>query len=620
MKKYLMILAAAAAVAVSAGAIPWRLETYTLTAREMNLREALDTFGVAEGIPVISSETVRGTFSGNFKDVPAAEFLDRLSTMHNLTWYYDGASLYVYGAGEIQTTLTDLQYMKASDVRALLNELGVEDGRFPIKTASNDELIMVSGPPRYVQIILQTIERADRLKQMRTFNELETRIFPLKNTWADSVSLQVTGPENASQIKGVAQMLQEIMMSSSQGNLRDVSETNRADSADTRAHEGTRAFQPVIRADNRLNAVVIRDSVTRMPMYEKLIADLDHPQKLVEIAVTTVEMSKKNALDWQLSVSAEGKHSDINAGAGQNVQNLFTPSTLGGKGLAGALTYLGDNITVSASLSALRQKGKARDISRTSLLTLNNMAAELSDTQSYHARVVGTEVANLQEVTAGTRLGVKPRVVMPADTNMPIRVWLTLQLQDGGFESVVVDSMPMTRQSTLETQASVLNGQSILLAGYFRDIREEAGWGIPYLRDIPWIGWIFGGASVNKETVQRLFIITPYVMDLGPGDLVREPAARARDISLEERLDHDRKLDDEAAEERDLKIEEQDQIRADNFDDRMMREKKEIEFRREKRKADIGDANKVWREDYDRRRQEWKDARKALAEQEEKAK
>lgn len=609
MKRYLLTLVALATLTTVAGEIPWRLKTYTLTAREMNLREALDTFGVAEGIPVIASESVRGSFSGNFAEVPASEFLDRLATMHNLTWYYDGASLYIYGAGEILTTLTDLQYMKASDVRALLSELGVEDERFPIKTASNDELIMVSGPPRYVQIILQTIERADRLKQMRTFNELETRIFPLKNTWADSVSLQVTGPENSSQIKGIAQMLQEIMMTSN-GRNRDVSETNGVDSVEARVREGGPAFQPVIRADNRMNAVVVRDSVTRMPMYEKLIADLDRPQKLVEIAVTTVEMTKKNALDWQLSIAAEGAHRDIQAGAGQNAQNVFSPTALGGKGLAGALTYLGDNVNVSASLSALRQKGKARDISRTSLLTLNNMAAELSDTQSYHARVVGTEVANLQEVTAGTRLGVKPRVVMPTDTNMPIRVWMTLQLQDGGFESVSVDSMPMTRQSTLETQASVINGQSILMAGYFRDIREEGGWGIPYLRDIPWIGWLFGGSTVNKETVQRLFIITPYVMDLGPGDYVREQAARARDITYEERLDHDRKLDDEAGEERDLKIEEEDAIRSDNFEDRIRREKKEMEFREEQRKAERKDANEAWKKDYDQRREDWKNNQK----------
>ena len=139
--------------------------------------------------------------------MPAQEFLERVCTMHNLIWYYDGAALYICSSGEVVSQLLDLAYMKAGDVRAMLRELGVEDSRFPIKTANNDELIMVSGPPRYVELVLQMIEKADRLKQLRTFNEIETRIFPLVNTWADNVSFRSSDPESGAQIRGVAQIL-----------------------------------------------------------------------------------------------------------------------------------------------------------------------------------------------------------------------------------------------------------------------------------------------------------------------------------------------------------------------------------------------------------------------------
>ncbi|MBP5300481.1 MAG: hypothetical protein J6Y80_03655, partial [Victivallales bacterium] len=150
-----------------------------------------------------------------------------------------------------------------------------------------------------------------------------------------------------------------------------------------------RSFKPIIKAENRLNAVIIRDVVSRMPMYEKLIEQLDVPQKLVEIAVTSLEMSKDDALDWQLSLAVRGTTSNADAAAGQVAGNLFTPAELMGQGLAGALSYIGKHVSVSASLSALRQKGKARSISRTSILTMNNMAASITDMQSYHAKVVG---------------------------------------------------------------------------------------------------------------------------------------------------------------------------------------------------------------------------------------
>ena len=588
MKRFLLAFlcvcaAACAARANATNAIPWRVGRYSLIARQMALREAFDTFGVTEGLSVVT----RGSFSGDFVDLPPQEFLERVCTMHNLTWYYDGAALYVYSAGEILSQLIDLAYMKAGDVRAMLRELGVEDSRFPIKTANNDELIMVSGPPRYVELVMTTIEKADRLKQLRTFNEIETRIFPLVNTWADNVSFRSSDPESGAQIRGVAQILQELMASGRNGQSREM-ETNRADTAEAKVQDAINgAVSPIIRPDNRLNAVIVRDVVTRMPMYERLIQQLDTPQRLVEIAVTVVEMSRDDALDWQLSLAVHGAHGDFDAAAGQNAGNLFAPAALAGRGLAGALTYLGDHVDVSTSLSALRTKGKARNISRTSILTTDNIAAEITDMQSYHARVVGTEVASLEEVTAGTKLSIKPRIMSPAATNESLRLWLAMDLQDGGFESVSVDSMPMTRQSTLQTQASVPDNESILLAGYFRDVRDNVGWGIPWLRDIPWIGWIFGGLSVQKETVQRLFIITPHVVTVGPAaDIVRVQAARIRDIRHEETLTRDSDADDEQREEREARLEEQDEIRAEQHEERMKKFKKEAEARREARKRE----------------------------------
>lgn len=603
-KVWLAIILSMMIGSIWAGTIAWRTPKYTLVARQMPVREALDAFAIAEGLSVVMSDGVQGVFSGDFQDVEAGEFLDRLATIHNLTWYHDGAAIYVYTAGEILTNLTDLRYMKAEDVVGLLKELGVEDERFPIKTAMNGEIIMVSGPPRYVQLVTETIARADRLKEMRTFNEIETRIFPLHNSWADSVSLNVAGPESTMQIRGVADLLQE-MMAQNGGNSREA-DTNRVDSAEQRLQDAAlQGVKPVIRAENRLNAVVVRDAAPRMAMYERLIKELDVPQKLVEIAVTTVELSKDDALDWQMSLKVTGSHRDFGGSAGQNVSNLMAPESIMGGGLASAITYVGDNISISGSLMALKEKGKARNISRTAILTMNNMAAELTDTQSYHARVVGTEVANLAEVSAGTRLAIKPRIAPKGSEDEKAQIWMTMLLQDGGFETVTVDAMPLSRNSSLETQAAVHEGESIMLAGYMRDIKEEAGWGIPYLRDIPFLGWLFGGSSTKNETVQRFFILTPYVIELGKDNIVGVQASRHRDIKAEDSLSRNLEFDDDARAERELLQNERDEIKHEQNRDKLEKETKEIEFRREQRADERKKAKKAHQEDLNERREEW---------------
>ena len=614
MKKQLLILALVSAAFCLAEddsnkegktSIPWKTPTYTLVARGMDLRSALDSFAVAEGMSVVMSEGVQGVFSGDFIDVTPDEFLSRLATVHNLTWYYDGAALYLYGAGEIQTLLMELQYMKAGELKAMLVELGVEDARFPIKTTSNDELIMVSGPPRYVSLVAELIAKADRLRQMRTFNDVEMRLFPLLNTWADDVSFSVSSPESTVTIKGVARLLEEMMSGGTDASTREVSATNSTNAADAYlASTMSAMFAPVIRPENRLNAVLVRDVTSRMPMYERLISQLDVPQKLVEIDVTVVELSKKDALDWQLSLKVEGSHRDVSGAAGQNAGNLFNSGSLGGRGLAGALSYLGRDVTVAASLSALKEKGKARSISRTSLLTVNNLAAQMTDSQSYHVRVIGTEVATLEEVTAGTTLQVKPRIVTSPVTNVANQIWLSMRLDDGGFESIAVDSMPMTRSSSLQTQTAVFEDESIMLAGYLRDIEETGGWGIPYLRDIPWIGWLFGGASVRKETVQRMFILSPHIVDLDAEMLARLQATRLRDIVKVEEIADDADKSDEERRERELERENQNTIRHERHEDRYERRKAEIEHdkemrnivREEKRRI-LSENIKAWREE-----------------------
>ena len=329
-----------------------------------------------------------------------------------------------------------------------------------------------------------------------------------------------------------------------------------------------------------------------------------------------VELSRKDALDWQLSLAFRDRHSDTHGAIGQNAANLFSPEALAGMGLAGALTHAHSSYEISASLTALREKGKARSISRTSLLTVNNLAAEMSDSQSYHARVVGTEVATLEEVSAGTRLQIKPRIMPSIASNIPNQVWLSLELDDGGFESVTVDAMPMTRSSTLQTQTAVFEDESIMLAGYLRDIEEDAGWGIPYLRDIPWIGWIFGGKSSRNETVQRMFILTPHVVDLDRENLARLQATRLRDVTEAEIIQDDADANDDERRRRDLERKHNLERREEKEKDFLERRSSELDHYKEMRQLD----RRLQKNELEDERLDWKieeEAKTALVEAEE---
>ena len=602
-----LFVASGLQAAETEGRIPWKTTEYTLLAREMPLRDALDSFGAAQGIPVVSSRNVGGVLSGDFRKLAPREFLERVAAMNSLIWYYDGTILYVYASGEVVTELLELQYMKVDDVAALLKELGIEDHRFPLKNAANSQLLMVSGPPRYVELVQEVVKKADALQMHRAHAEIETRIFPLVHTWADNVSLGAQGAESVASITGMADLLKEVLKNAKVRTRDGAAPANDQESvAQLLAEDMESQFDPIIRAENRLNAIIVRDASSRMPLYEELIRQLDVPQQLVEIAVTVVELNKDDALDWQLSVAVSGSNGNLQGAAGgQNAGNLFAPEELFGKGLTGALTYLGKHVSVSASLSALREKGKARSISRTSILTMNNLAASMTDMQSYHAKVVGTEVATLQEVSAGTTLKVTPRIVKARNKKELNQLWMTISLDDGGFEGIAVDSIPVTRSSTVQTQAAVFEGDSIMLAGYLRDTEEKAGWGIPYLRDIPYIGWLFGGISLKTKSIQRMFILTPFIIDLDAAALVRTQAERARDITLEETLEDDRDADDREREIRKMERDYQNRERDKLLKEELKLRKGELELREEKADVRREEVFEARHENLEERREAW---------------
>ncbi len=130
-----------------------------------------------------------------------------------------------------------------------------------------------------------------------------------------------------------------------------------------------------------------------------------------------------------------------------------------------------------------------------------------------------------------------------------------------------------------------------------RDIEEKAGWGIPYLRDIPWIGWILGGASKSKQTVQRMFILTPRILDIDTENLARVQATMHRDISGVEDIEEDIEQTDDERELRERENEERRARRRQHVEEMLERRKAEIERDRKVRALEHKRAKEVLKED-----------------------
>ncbi|AGS25359.1 nodulation protein NolW [Rhizobium etli] len=130
--------------------------SYRYTVLDQDLSAALQEFGSNLNINVSISAEVKGRIRGRMPSLPPREFLDRLTGLYDLQWYYDGLVLYVSTAKEAQTRMLVLTSMPFEALKAALDELEISDERYVVRPAPGKGLVMVSGPPRFISLVEQT--------------------------------------------------------------------------------------------------------------------------------------------------------------------------------------------------------------------------------------------------------------------------------------------------------------------------------------------------------------------------------------------------------------------------------------------------------------------------------
>ncbi|KLK92820.1 nodulation protein NolW [Microvirga vignae] len=130
---------------------------YSYTILDQDLSAALQEFGNNLNIKVNISAEVKGRIRGRLPDLPPLEFLNHLTTIYNLQWYYDGLVLYVSAAKEAQSRLLALSPISFDALKAALDALNISDERYIVRPTPGDDIVLVSGPPRFIALVEQTL-------------------------------------------------------------------------------------------------------------------------------------------------------------------------------------------------------------------------------------------------------------------------------------------------------------------------------------------------------------------------------------------------------------------------------------------------------------------------------
>jgi len=543
-------------IAAPAADLPWRGKPFQSMANDKPLADFLRELAASQGTTAVIDPKVSGTLSGRFAGSPQ-KILDTITATYGLSWYYDGAFLFIDPSSDAQSEVMSIAPHSAGVLYSTLARLKLVDRRFPLIVSDVDGSVHVTGPRRYVEMVRQAVRLVDRANGRNDVAEI--RMFKLKYAWAADTRITRSGKDVS--IQGIANLLRRLYGHEPKG-ARETGETTlgrrphtqlaagadrelRLSSGDTinapkielpiaagteptsvEPSFGSGDDLPQFEADPRMNAVLVRDLPERMGQYARLIDSMDVRQRLVEIEVTIMDISTDSldslGVDWR----AHGKHADFQTGNGNNSPLTYGGANseagqfagVGGVNAAGALvTPVGALFTASignslrnyllARVSALAQKGDANLIARPKVLTLDNNEAVLENLSDFYVRVNGFQDAGLFKVTTGTSVRVTPLIV---DEKSAPGVMMSIDIEDGNLSSSnAVDSIPVVLHRTVSTQALIDQDTSLLIAGYSSEEKTKATSGVPLLSDIPILGNLFKYREDKGSKQERFYLLTP---------------------------------------------------------------------------------------------------------------
>ncbi|MBF8298275.1 MAG: exported protein of unknown function, partial [candidate division NC10 bacterium] len=271
--------------------------------------------------------------------------------------------------------------------------------------------------------------------------------------------------------------------------------------------------------DEGTNALIIKTSPRNYEFIEATIKKLDIVPKQVVIELFLAQITMDDTFTFSLEeIIRSGQFLVAGAFGGGALATAIAGVVESGKAPATGLTFaFVDKDKFRVVLNNIASVTKVDVLASPHLLTANNKEAKLQIGQEVPiptgVQSVGTgDVPNLfstfQRKDIGIILGIKPHV------NEKRLVTLEIEAENTtlGGTATAAEGGASFNKTTTKTSVVVQDGQSILIAGIIRTDKLKEYSGIPFLSQIPLLGYLFRGTTEKLNRNELLILITPHVI------------------------------------------------------------------------------------------------------------
>jgi len=271
--------------------------------------------------------------------------------------------------------------------------------------------------------------------------------------------------------------------------------------------------------DQATNSLVIRTAPPNFSVLQETIEQLDvrPPQVLLEVLIAEVTLNKASqyGINWQV-FTQRGISGDSTRGIGVGVGPQTFADTLlqGSQGLGVRLVSLA-SLNVRAILQALASRTNVRVLSAPRVLALNNEEARI---------LVGSEVpfvqstlssfnAVLNQVVQFRNVGTQLTVVPTVNNDGYVTFRVLQEVSNVSQQTIqAAQNAPVITTREAETSAIVKDGHTIVIGGLIGETSQATESGVPLLKDIPILGFLFRTRGVSRQRTELAIFLTPYVV------------------------------------------------------------------------------------------------------------
>ena len=172
----------------------------------------------------------------------------------------------------------------------------------------------------------------------------------------------------------------------------------------------------------------------------------------------------------------------------------------------------GSNAVLSAKISAAQTTGQGKVISAPRVLIADDEKAIIEQGEQIPVTTAATATtpATTTYKDAVLRLEVRPKII--ADDYLLLTIQAKKDQANRALQDPATGNMPIDT-SKIDSKVAIRNGDTIVIGGVKKTDDSKTVTGVPWLSNIPILGWLFKTESIVKSSKELLIFVTPRIIN-----------------------------------------------------------------------------------------------------------